>query len=286
MIPYSHIGSGKGSLNGPVPRKPQLYDVIFKAEKSAPLCQCFCLSLISNKFIKPTVVVLLLLCCPTTISRLIVTIIVYAVNAVLWSWSMPHIGKKVFKLMPAFADRNTATAVMFVGRRFFIATSLYHSVPNPVNRSAIFFMCRKIILRKLSAIVIIKASARYSMPCFKRIALYNFSHSAVALTEEICATIFSLRGDKSQYYKPAKSLSSKINALLVVLDKAHWLPFNITKTLSRCLGNWRRITATAFAQFNRTIFHGAPSSVYPKARICTLGRYGHHQFAGSICGCT
>lgn len=69
-------------------------------------------------------------CCPAAVSRFIVAIVVYPLQAVRWRWLPPHIREKVVKrLLPSFAHFYASTAVVFVVGTLWVVTSLIHGVP-------------------------------------------------------------------------------------------------------------------------------------------------------------
>jgi hypothetical protein len=71
---------------------------------------------------------------PSTIIRLVVFVIINAINGML-SWTGPHIFQEVFKgIPPAYAYANTAPAITFITFVFCIFATIDHSVPSSVSR--------------------------------------------------------------------------------------------------------------------------------------------------------
>lgn len=82
---------------------------------------------------------------PTAIVRLIISVIVFAVDSFAARW-WSHVGKKVFKTVsPAFANLNAARAVVGKTCVLWILATIYHHRPhaiNPCPRHAMFFAAR------------------------------------------------------------------------------------------------------------------------------------------------
>lgn len=74
---------------------------------------------------------------PAAILRLVIPVIVDAIQNVIF-WALPHIGKKVRKLVPARAYRNAASAIICPVRGLRIAASRAHSFPYCVKRMLSF----------------------------------------------------------------------------------------------------------------------------------------------------
>jgi hypothetical protein len=68
---------------------------------------------------------------PSTIVGRVSAFVVDAVERAI-SWSFTHIGDKVPKVVPAFANGNTAPSVIFVGLVFFVAAPIVHAEPRSI----------------------------------------------------------------------------------------------------------------------------------------------------------
>lgn len=71
--------------------------------------------------------------CPFAIGRLVVSEVISALNAVFRGWPLTHIGKKIFKSSPSFAQLNAATAIKFVVGIVLISAPAIDATPNVVN---------------------------------------------------------------------------------------------------------------------------------------------------------
>ena|SRR5215467_15713105 len=71
---------------------------------------------------------------PTAIAWFVVAVIVDALKrVVVWSWS--HVGVKVFELLPALADFDAASTIVFVAWVVGVLAALPHAAPGFVFRS-------------------------------------------------------------------------------------------------------------------------------------------------------
>jgi hypothetical protein len=69
---------------------------------------------------------------PTTIARLVITVVVNTVNRPPFGF-FAHIGKKVFKSVPSFANLNAAFTVMAISGMTRISASIKHRAPYSIN---------------------------------------------------------------------------------------------------------------------------------------------------------
>lgn len=70
---------------------------------------------------------------PSAIFRAIAFVVINTVNACP-IWPRPHVGHKVLKIKPSFANVNTLATVIPIVRRFCIEAPLFHASPNLVDR--------------------------------------------------------------------------------------------------------------------------------------------------------
>ena len=75
---------------------------------------------------------LLLRCCPTAVSGFVVAIIVNAIESEAGRL-FAHVSKEIFKRKPAFADGDTAAAVIDITALLTVAASGQHPVPANVR---------------------------------------------------------------------------------------------------------------------------------------------------------
>lgn len=69
---------------------------------------------------------------PPTVCGLVVLVVVYAVYAVFSARPAPHVGEEVLVRVPAFADRDAATSVVFEASVSRVATAIEHRPPTTV----------------------------------------------------------------------------------------------------------------------------------------------------------
>lgn len=97
------------------------------------ICQGVFFSLIVKKYICLSIIGLLLLRSPPAISRLVVTIIIDAINCVFNAWPLTHIGQKVLETsFPSLANRNPLFFIMRKGWVAWISTSSNGVLPRRI----------------------------------------------------------------------------------------------------------------------------------------------------------
>lgn len=117
---------------------------------------------------------------PLAILRRVAKIVIATLNAVLSRWSSPHVLQKISKRMfPAFANRNTPTAIPSIFAIIRIASSLVHFNPYAILRDG-----RESILRHPmnGQLLAPKTSARLSVATFSLMGRNVYSRAAVADT--------------------------------------------------------------------------------------------------------
>jgi len=135
----------------------------------------------------PFIPCLLRKCCPSAISRLIISIRVNAVNAVVVAWFTTHVVDKVFKtLRPSFTNRNPSSSVIHVLKVISIETSLLHCSPAVVFRRPGFVFGVSMRCHPGSSRLRSNASAAFSFVILQlRWNYFGFS-SALALAHPKC----------------------------------------------------------------------------------------------------
>lgn len=104
---------------------PRLFFPLREGQGLAGMC---------DEMVVSAIVLLRFLSRPSTITRFIVAVILSAVNGVLRSWPLAHVGKKIFKrVKPAFANRDTASAVVLEAVVLRAGTTANHAVPALVS---------------------------------------------------------------------------------------------------------------------------------------------------------
>lgn len=69
---------------------------------------------------------------PTAVARLVVAVVVNAVERAAFR-PLPHVHQKILKGQPSFADRDATAAVSFVGRVIFLIASDFHRLPRAIR---------------------------------------------------------------------------------------------------------------------------------------------------------
>lgn len=82
--------------------------------------------------IGPSIIAILLLGYPSTISRFVVSVIVYSVNALSF-WTFSHVIEKVRVIFPSFANRNASVTIPFSTSILRVAASSDHTLPNMIG---------------------------------------------------------------------------------------------------------------------------------------------------------
>jgi len=88
--------------------------------------------LVFNLDIVVAVIGLLNTSCPAAVRWLVATVSINAVQAVVFGWPAPHIGKEVFVNKPTLANGYAATAIIVVLSAERPFASLNHTIPNLV----------------------------------------------------------------------------------------------------------------------------------------------------------
>jgi hypothetical protein len=71
--------------------------------------------------------------CPSRVTWFIVSVVINAVEHEMWGWPITNIGKKIDKVMPAFAHLNSATPVVPVCMVAGIVTAVHHVGPYGID---------------------------------------------------------------------------------------------------------------------------------------------------------
>ena len=185
-------------------------------------------------------------CCPSAIARFVVSVWVYAVNAVFFSGFFPHVCKEVFERLPSFAKSNSHVSVVS-GFGVCLATSVFHRKP-------------RFKLRRLSAsgrtsvsshsdrrCLFSKTSATLNLFALKLSCIANVIVSAITLAKpngnsSFCA---SLPLNNS---KPSKTLAGKIAYGLCRSFRSQASTAFSATAFNRTSGRNRFFSATASAQ--------------------------------------
>jgi hypothetical protein len=131
---------------------------------------------------------------PTTIVGFIVSVWIYSIKATA-GWTFAHVGKKVFKPMPAVANGNSAPAVVDKGLVSWNAASLQHSCPRRVGLGPSSYrvsMPEEASRRSFGS----ETTARYRAAANNVVLVYYFLVAAFAMKQPSWMTDF-FDGDQS-----------------------------------------------------------------------------------------
>ena len=118
---------------------------------SSPICQSMSLTVPSNTAISARIIGLFSRCRPLTVARSITAAVVFAFKSVNRARRFAHVGKKVGKDIPSFANGNAATAIIEKGWMVRVPTSLPHRLPNLINMVASHAMYGLTLCRLVSS---------------------------------------------------------------------------------------------------------------------------------------
>lgn len=124
--------SGHRSFDRPSASKAILKAAVGDANISRPVLLAHAQTLVLNHSRVSAVSGLRSHCCPSAVARLVIAIIIYAVNAVLWSGPTPHISKEVLETSPSFTHFYAASGVEKVVRTGGAVAPSTHSAPDAV----------------------------------------------------------------------------------------------------------------------------------------------------------
>ena len=75
---------------------------------------------------------------PRAIGRLVVAIVIFAIDLGAWEWFLAHVREKILETIePALADLDTSTAVTRVRPMIRIATARAHVAPSEMEKVAL-----------------------------------------------------------------------------------------------------------------------------------------------------
>ena len=116
----------------PAARKPRSQSCVIHAVLSSPIFQALRSSAQRHKSCAPCVSLLLSGTCPSAILWRIRAIVIDAVDFVLSSWRLPHVGQKRHEAIlsrPSFTDRYSASAIICIALSVGVGASRQHPVP-------------------------------------------------------------------------------------------------------------------------------------------------------------
>lgn len=121
--------SCKGAINRPSSRYSPPNCSLLNMNLLRPFSDCFSLTTERQAVVVRAVSVLFPSGDPSAIVGRIASIIISPVNGVFLGWSLPHIGKKVLKFFPSFANRDSPSAVILPRSLPWVCASRPHGAP-------------------------------------------------------------------------------------------------------------------------------------------------------------
>ena len=109
------------------------------------------------------IVVLLFVCRPSTIGGFIVSVVVDAVNAMLWRGFSSHIGKKIGVNQPAFTHRNASPSIILPTFVVGISTSFPHRNPSAIFQRSTGLTAFAMFIIEMGRQFFMQASARFGV---------------------------------------------------------------------------------------------------------------------------
>lgn len=193
-----------GSCESPFIRPPiseaGINGIYLYGQTDSPVFSNQSFSIHGQKNIVATVASLFCHCRPTAIFRRIIAVIVGAFNSEFRMWFWPHIGIKVFEIMPSFTYFYASPAVIWVSNNQWIVTACFHGGPS------VILGC---IYASVFAALVYTTTAFYSL-IFELCCGKYMQISAMATAVVIILMSLIDVGYIQNFY-PAKYFSGKIN---------------------------------------------------------------------------
>lgn len=161
------------TFNRPSTVKPAVDYGWFYSENDRPILRAKRGSVFSQHAVPSRVPHLLRLHDPSAISRLVISIVVNAINGVFWAWSLSHIGEKVSERQPAVANGYSTTTVSCKLWPSLSCASSHDPFPNAILAGLI----HAVLCMLLTTSFAIEASAA-SRPFRKKAGLENEARGA------------------------------------------------------------------------------------------------------------
>lgn len=90
-----------------------------------------------TRTVGPSIASLLFSRCPITVLWFVVSVVIASLNRVFWSWSLPHVSKKVFKSFPPITHLDSACSVILPTNLVWVAATPQYTSPNFVFRRVV-----------------------------------------------------------------------------------------------------------------------------------------------------
>lgn len=144
-------------------------------------------------------------CRPSHIFRLVVSVVIYAINRVFGAWPWPNVkAKRRKRPAPSRAHPNSTTTIPVVMGSSGVFTATDHRRPHTIKRSFAVSVC----CVGFCAAIPLKAPARTSVPATQRDALHGRNRPTVAHAPPICLAVAA--AIESLYDQSAKTATTNI----------------------------------------------------------------------------
>src|SRR6185369_5762592 len=145
--------------------------------------------------------------CPSAIRRLIVAVVVNAVNRVFRGRTQPHVAQEILKQHPSLANGDASSTVVFVSNKFGVGATSTHAHPREMLRAISEPVPSSIVADPFS----LPATARFGLACPEQCAYDVPRIPAFATAQPCCFTadVWCSSGDN----KPSKSHVGDIDCL-------------------------------------------------------------------------
>lgn len=135
----------KGSLVGPPATESPVNSIVVDASYLRPLAHTFGLAIQCECSIRCAVAHLLSVRCPSAVARLVVSVVILAVNRVFRRGAWTHVfQKRIKRSSPSWANRNSSSAVIRKCVVAMVFAAVNHSAPHAVFRNLVAWIvaCR------------------------------------------------------------------------------------------------------------------------------------------------
>ena len=182
---------------------------IFKMKFTTPISERLSFTVEGNHSITTSIVGLLYSCSPSTIIRLVISIIINSFHLMFRRRTLTHVRNEVFKgVSPSIAHCYSASAVVRKSIGFRVVASLLNAAPN-----VIYFCASTIVLRSqtISAHCIsVITAATYRIAALKRRAVNNGFVFTNTLAQPK-RPLFFIASNKAQNFQTSVSVPFAVN---------------------------------------------------------------------------
>lgn len=188
-------------FDGPSRREPLSDDTCAKTSQPTPFSDRVRDSVKRNAMITARIVGLLYFSRPTAVLRTVVAVRINTVNGMLRAWLLAHVGKERLEVVPPFADRDAAPAVVTIDARPWIETSFLDFDPRVVFGGS----CSPVRTRSGASQFALQAPTRFRTVFCQMISAFACNSSAVAATRPVGIQTGEIAAEYDQTAKPKPS---------------------------------------------------------------------------------